>query len=191
MEYRKIIILKNGKTCTVRNGTEQDARAVIDNFILTHWQTDYLASYQEEIPFTVEQECAYLKRRQESPFEAALVAETDGGIVGTAGIERIGAGDKMKHRASFGISIDRDWWGLGIGRALTEACIECAGKAGYAQLELEVVADNERALALYESEGFTEYGRNPKGFRSRLCGWQETVLMRLELGCFEISAGNY
>ena len=74
MEYRKIITLKNEKTCTVRNGTEQDAQAVIDNFILTHWQTDYLASYQEEIPFTVEQECAYLKRRQESPFEAVFKA---------------------------------------------------------------------------------------------------------------------
>ena len=29
--------------------------------------------------------------------------------------------------------------------------------------------------------GFVEYGRNPKGFRSRLTGWQELVLMRLEL----------
>ena len=32
------------------------------------------------------------------------------------------------------------------------------------------------------SVGFVEYGRNPKGFRSRLTGWQEVVLMRLELG---------
>jgi hypothetical protein len=29
--------------------------------------------------------------------------------------------------------------------------------------------------------GFVEYGRNPKGFRSRTTGWQELVLMRLEL----------
>ena len=47
--------------------------------------------------------------------------------------------------------------------------------------ELEVAADNERAAALYQSEGFAEYGRNPKGFRSRRCGWQEVVLMRREL----------
>ena len=64
---------------------------------------------------------------------------------------------------------------------MTEACIECAKKAGYAQLELSVVADNHRAIALYESLGFVEYGRNPRGFRSRLSGWQELVLMRLEL----------
>ena len=75
-----------------------------------------------------------------------------------------------------------DYWSLGIGRALTEACIECAGAAGYVQLELEAVAENKSALALYRSVGFQEYGRNPKGFRSRLTGWQELVLMRLELG---------
>ena len=38
-----------------------------------------------------------------------------------------------------------------------------------------------RELHLYESEGFTEYGRNPRAFKSRYTGWQELVLMRLEL----------
>ena len=80
-----------------------------------------------------------------------------------------------------GLSIDKAWWGLGIGRALTEACIECAITAGYLQLELEVVAVNVRAYSLYKSLGFVEYGRNPRGFRPRHSGWQETVLMRLEL----------
>lgn len=64
---------------------------------------------------------------------------------------------------------------------MTEACIECAENAGYVQLELEAVAENKTALALYRSLGFVEYGRNPKGFRSRVSGWQELVLMRLEL----------
>ena len=52
---------------------------------------------------------------------------------------------------------------------------------GYVQLELEAVAENEHALALYRSVGFVEYGRNPKGFRSRKTGWQKLVLMQLEL----------
>ena len=111
----------------------------------------------------------------------SVVAEVDGKIAGTAGIDRIGGSEKVKHRASFGISIDKNFWGLGIGRALTKACIECARSAGYEQLELDVVADNKRAIALYESEGFIEYGRNPKGFCSRENGMQELVLMRLEL----------
>ena len=64
---------------------------------------------------------------------------------------------------------------------MTNACVECAKRAGYAQLELSVVASNEHAIALYERAGFREYGRNPLGFRSRERGYQEVVQMRLEL----------
>ena len=64
---------------------------------------------------------------------------------------------------------------------LRAAFAECAKKAGYAQSELQAVADTQRAIALYQSVGFVEYGRNPRGFRSRLTGWQEVALMRLEL----------
>ena len=76
-----------------------------------------------------------------------------------------------------------DGQGGKIGRALTEACLECAKKAGYLQIELEVVAENRAALALYQSVGFVEYGRNPKGFLSRQNGWQTLILMRLERYC--------
>ena len=48
-------------------------------------------------------------------------------------------------------------------------------------MELDVVAENMSAVGLYESVGFVEYGRNPKGFRSRFIGWQEVVLMRLDM----------
>ena len=71
--------------------------------------------------------------------------------------------------------------GLGLGRALTEACIQCAKEAGYEQLELTVVAENERAIALYRKAGFVEFGRNPRGFRSRTSGYQEIVHMLLAL----------
>lgn len=88
---------------------------------------------------------------------------------------------KLRHRAWFGVSVAGDFWGLGIGRALTEAAVECAKAAGYRQLELEVLADNEKAIALYKSVGFTEYGRNPLGINLRGSGCHALVLMRLEL----------
>ena len=181
MEYRKTVRLKDGRTCIVRNGTERDADAVLSSFILTHAQTDFLTTYPDEVSFTPEQERDYLKKKAEAEREVELVAEVEGAIVGTAGVDLIRAADKVKHRASFGISIKESWWGLGIGRALTEACVDCAEAAGYVQMELEVVADNVKAIALYQSVGFVEYGRNPLGFRSRRSGWQEIVLMRLVL----------
>lgn len=181
MKYKRTILLKDGRTCILRNAEEQDGQAVLANFLLTHGQTDFLSTYPEEATFTVEQEKAYLRKKLESVREIELAAEVNGVITGTAGVDSIGSAEKIRHRASFGISIDQAWWGLGIGRALTEACIDCAGAAGYSQLELEVVAVNERAYRLYRSLGFVEYGRNPRGFRSRAEGLQEIVLMRLEL----------
>ena len=180
MEYNSTVILKDGRACTLRNGTASDGQALLDVFNLTHEQTDYLLTYPGEHSYTAQQEAEFLKEKTDSADEIELLAELDGVIVGTAGIGCVGRREKTRHRAEFGISVDKAYWGLGIGRALTEACIECAKKAGYAQLELEVVAENRSAIGLYESEGFVEYGRNPKGFRSRLTGWQEVVLMRLE-----------
>lgn len=181
MEYNKTIILKDGRTCVLRNGTAADGQAAAEVFDLTHGQTDYLLSYPDENSFTPEQEAEFLQKKTETPDEVELLAEVDGKIAGLAGVERVGAKYKVRRRATFGISVDKEYWGLGIGRALTLACIECAKTAGYAQLELDAVAINERAIALYKSVGFTEYGRNPLGFRSRYSGWQPVVLMRLEL----------
>ena len=181
MEYRETIILKDGQPCVIRHGTAADGEGVLRNFVLNHAQTDFLTTYPDEVRFTVAQEEKYLQEKADSPDEAELVAEVDGVIVGQAGIARVGRADKVKHRATFGISVDIHYWHLGIGRALTRACIALAQQAGYLQLELEAVADNERALALYTSEGFAEYGRNPKGFISRLTGWQALVYMRREL----------
>ena len=181
MKYRAHIELKDGRSCFIRNATENDGKAALDNFILTHGQTDYLLTYPDENSFTATQEAEYLKQKSESENEIELVAEVGGKIVGLAGIDAVGKTEKVKRRAEFGVSIDKAFWGLGIGRAMTKACIECAKNAGYAQIELSVVAQNEAAVSLYKSEGFIEYGRNPKGFYSRVSGWQELILMRLEL----------
>ena len=181
MHYNKTITLKDGRSCVLRNGTAEDGQALLDVFIATHTQTDFLLTYPEEHSFTAEQEAEFLKGKTDSADEIEILAELDGKVIGAAGIGCVGRKEKTKHRAEFGISVDKAYWGLGIGRALTEACIKCARTAGYAQLELEAVSENKNALNLYESVGFAEYGRNPKGFRSRISGWQEIVLMRLEL----------
>lgn len=181
MRYNKTISLKNGKECCLRHGELSDAQAAVDNFNLTHGETDYLLSYPDENSLDAEKEGKFLEKKADSQNEIELLAVIDGQIAGIAGVEALGTKYKVRHRADFGISVAKEYWGLGVGRALMEACIDCARQAGYAQLELNAVAENARAIAMYEKAGFVEYGRNPKGFRSRLTGYQELVYMRLEL----------
>lgn len=181
MKYHQNIRLKNGLSCCLRNGTEEDGPAVWENFNLTHGESDFLLSYPDENSYDATQEGQFLKKQAESDREIELVAVVHQKIVGSAGIEAVGQKDKVRHRAEFGISIAKAYWGLGIGQALLTACIACARTAGYRQLELNVVADNDRAIAMYQKAGFVEYGRNPRGFCSRVSGFQEIIYMRLEL----------
>ncbi len=181
MVFSKKVKLKNGVECEIRECTKNDAAEVFEVFNLTHEESDFLLSYPDESTFTLEQEAKFLEAKENSEREAELCAAIDGKIVGTAGIDAVGNKYKVKHRATFGIAIENAFCGVGIGRALSEACIEYAKNAGYTQLELDVVSENTAAVSLYKSLGFVEYGRNPKGFLSRKSGWQELVLMRLEL----------
>ena len=181
MLYRKTVTLRDGRSCLLRNAAAEDGQAVLDTFIRTHAETDFLLTYPDETTFTAEEEAQFLQGKADSGDEIEIVAVLDGKIVGSAGIGKVGRRDKIKHRAEFGVSVLKEHWGRGIGRALTEGCIECATAAGYLQLELDAVADNTAALALYQSVGFREYGRNPRGFRTRSGDWQELVLMRTEL----------
>ena len=181
MRYSKKITLKNGKECLLRNAESADGVAVYENFNLTHGETDFLLTYPDENGFTIEQEAEFLGGKAESEREVEIIAIVDDEVVATAGISSIGGKYKIRHRAEFGVSVAKKYWGLGIGKALLSACVECAKKAGYVQLELDVVADNSNAIRLYEGAGFVEYGRNPKGFNSRMSGFQELVHMRLEL----------
>ena len=177
MKYDQKIILKNGKEAWLRNGEIADGKEVYEVFNTTHGETDYMLSYPDENSFDAEEEGEFLKEKAENPREIEIIARIDGKVVGTAGFEAIGAKDKVSHRAEFGISVLKEYWGLGLGRALTEACIKCAKEAGYYQLELNVVAENSRAISMYRSLGFEEFGRNPAGFNSRYSGFQELVYM--------------
>ena len=56
MQYYQVIMLKNGIECCLRNGMEGDAQAVLDNFNLTHGETDYLLTYPDENCFDVMQD---------------------------------------------------------------------------------------------------------------------------------------
>ena len=181
MRFSQRIILNNGKEALLKNGGLSDGRAVYELFNTIHAETDYLLAYPDENCFDPEQEAQFLEDRCRSINEIEIIAFVDSKAVGMAGIETIGTKYKTRHRAELYISVLKEYWGLGLGRALAEACIHCAKDAGYEQLELNVVADNTRAISMYKGLGFDEFGRNPRGFNSRTRGFQELIYMLLRL----------
>ena len=88
MEYHKTITLKDGRACTLRNGTAEDGQALLNIFNVTHAQTDFLLTYPEEHSYTAEDEAELLRRKTDSADEIELLAFVDGAIVGSAGVRR-------------------------------------------------------------------------------------------------------
>lgn len=181
MKFRKTYTLKNGKTLTLVSADASFAADLIEIRRKTSAETDNMLRYPDEICDSTEEEEEFLSSLDASGTGIEICAVADGKVVGCAGITAAGGADKLLHRAEFGVCVERDYWHLGIGTLLTEACIFCARETGYVQIELDVVSANERAVNLYRRLGFSEYGRNPKGFRLRDGSYQELVLMRLEL----------
>jgi len=61
---------------------------------------------------------------------------------------------------SFGIALKREWWGKGIGTEITRWLVNHAfGKLALHRITLKVLANNDRALAVYKRIGFVEEHR--------------------------------
>jgi RimJ/RimL family protein N-acetyltransferase len=62
------------------------------------------------------------------------------------------------HRGTLGMGLLPEWRGRGVGRRLLEATLAQARRSGFKRIELDVHADNPRAIALYEKAGFVQEG---------------------------------
>lgn len=91
--------------------------------------------------------------------ELHLVAEVDGQVIASAGLNPVGPSLRRRHAMHLGISVSVPWQGRGVGSALMAALCDYADNwAGVLRIELGVYVDNERAQALYRRFGFEAEG---------------------------------
>lgn len=87
-----------------------------------------------------------------------LVAEVDGRVVGFAKMDVFGG--RQRHVGTVSLNVHDDFQARGIGRALLGRLLELAfDYLALTRVQLEVWADNARAIRLYESLGFEREGR--------------------------------
>ena len=153
------IILKDGRKCVLRPTGPDLAAEMIEYMKVTAGETEWLLRYPDEVSFTLESEKEILGRILEDPGHVMMAAVVDGKVAGNCSIGGIGNKRKILHRCSLAIALYKKYWGLGIGTAMINYLTELAAQIGYRQIDLEVVAENEQAQALYRKCGFVESGR--------------------------------
>ena len=173
--------MKNGQTVILRSGVEADGEQLRQLAWQAYGETRFLSKEQEEFHLTAEQESVWIMRMLHDPRAVLLMAELDGQIVGDGMIHPVSEGSRQRHRCQVGITVLKDHWNKGIGKALFVLMIAAAKEAGYEQMELEVVSDNKRAIALYEKLGFQEYGRRPNSFKYKDGSYGDMTLMVLDI----------
>lgn len=141
----------------------EDAEALLAYMKQIGGESDNLTFGAEGLPITAEQERVYLQSMLDSEDDTQLIVRQGGAIIADASMQRFRR--RMSHRAEVGISVVKDYWGMGIGSALMEAIISFAKEHGIRQLNLEVRSDNERAIRLYEKYGFQKLVTFPAFFR--------------------------
>jgi putative acetyltransferase len=113
-----------------------------------------------------------------SADDHGLVAEVDGRVVGMAGLHR--KPGKRSHSAEIGMMVRDQFQGRGLGRRLLERLLDIAdNQLGLTRVELEVMADNVRAIKLYEASGFEHEGRKRKAIKRRQSHVDLLVMSRL------------
>ena len=141
----------------------QDAAALLTYLKIIGGETDNLSFGPEGVPLDEEAERAWLDRQAHSRDHIQLLAKARGEIIGTASLNR--RQGRMSHRAEFGISLKKAWWGCGAATVLAQGVLAFAREAGIEQVNLEVRSDNRRAIRLYEKLGFRKLCTFPGFFK--------------------------
>ena len=181
MKFKREALLQAGEGCMLRSLRPQDARAALELCRRTADETRWLIRPAEEWTLTEEEEAAFIKRHEDNPNALMLGAFLSGRLIGIASFTPRGSVSRVRHRAELGVMILKSCWGKGVATAMIEALLERIQDTPYEQLELEVVAENERAIRLYERFGFCEFARHPRKLKYRDGTYADMILMMLEL----------
>jgi [ribosomal protein S18]-alanine N-acetyltransferase len=111
--------------------------------------------------------------QETAPMRAVFAAKGVGGIVGFAVASRVGELAELES-----VVVSEPARRKGIGKALCQRVMDWSRNAGASDVELEVRASSEGALALYRSLGFVEQARRREYYRNPT---EDAVLMAARL----------
>lgn len=174
------IVLKNGKSVTIREASVNDAQELINAAKHYLGESDYLLSYEDEFNPTIEEETAWIKS-MDNENSLLLVAEYEDRIIATFSMHGKQL-RKQKHTAEIAVAMLNEWQGIGLGSTLFNCAIIWARQHSLLEsIHLDVFSSNTQAQALYKKMGFEEDGRRKNYFKTDSGKYTDNLMMSLKL----------
>jgi ribosomal protein S18 acetylase RimI-like enzyme len=115
------------------------------------------------------------------PSKHCYVAVVDNHIAGTFFMQNNQPG-LGAHVANAGYAVSPEHSGKGLGRAMAEFSLIEAKRLGYKSMQFNIVVkSNQRAVALWQSVGFTIIGEIPDAYNHRELGMTNAYIMYQKL----------
>ena len=175
----KEFVLEDARKGIIRTAEESDTGKVLRQIISVLEEAEYtITTYPEDgEDFTVEKEREWVKKHIEGDGKLLIVAEIKGIIVGSADLHN-GERRRIQHVATVGITVLKEFRGLGVGKALMESLIEWAsGHPIIEKIGLGVFSNNAGAINMYNKLGFVEEGRKAKEIKIGPGNYADSILM--------------
>ncbi len=137
----------------IRRAEADDCTAVVEMFTSAKVYSGTL-----QVPYPSRE---YWRRRLTENSDSAytLVGLIDERLVGMVSVVTFPNRPRRRHVGTIGICVHGNWQGKGVGGAMMSAILDLADNwLNLTRLELEVYADNEAAIRLYERFGFEVEG---------------------------------
>ena len=144
-------------TYIIREAVSDDAEKMVSYLNQVGGESDNLLHGKNEFIVPIEGVKRKLSMSKDSENSIVLIALENEQIIARAELEGYYAA-RIHHRAKFSISVRKDHWNRGIGTEMIKRIFEQAEKMNIRIIELEVITDNTRAIALYHKMGFIDIG---------------------------------
>ena len=150
--------LKDGREILIREAAVADAHTVLDYVEGRSGESDFLTFGPGEFELSEAAEEDFLRKCRESDNHLYILGLIDDTVVSTLNFSA-GQRPRVRHSGEFGMSVRKQYWGLGIGSLMLETLIDWARDTRIVKkLNLRVRTDNHRAIQLYEHRGFVKEG---------------------------------
>ena len=159
----EVKVARDGRRWTLRPARPTDGRPLARLFADVRTEGRWLITTPGSV--SEPSEAFWISELIRAAEHLALVAEADGDVVGNI-LVNVDRGVATEHIGVLSICIAHDWRDVGIGSDLVAAAQAWTVERGLRKLSLGVFPDNERAIAVYEKQGFVREGLRRMQYRS-------------------------